>query len=586
MNHFCITIGLVLFTAAAAWADDPASQPAKRQIAIITVEGSLPENAGQGGLLGEIHVSLSEVIAHIDQAAQDESVGSLLLRLREAEIGQGKVQELRSAIQRVRKAGKRVVADLRSGSSNDYLVAAACDEIFMPESGTLMLAGVRAEVMYFKGLFDKLAIQADMLQVGSFKGAAEPYTRQEMSAEYRQQMERLLDDIFEQMVATIAADRHQTVDQVRNRIDQGLLTATQAQQAGLIDFVAYESEIVKRLRSELRADKVELVEDYGKKKIENDFSGPMGMFNLMNALLGGSTKGRNSQNRKLALIYAVGTITDGESGVSLLGGQTLGGDTVVKAIRQAQEDSSVVAIVVRVDSPGGSALASDLIWREIQNVEKPILASMGDTAASGGYYISMGCDRIFAEPGTLTGSIGVVGGKISYQGLLDRVGVTTTVISRGKNSGILSSDRFTDSEREAWQSMMQETYRLFTTKAAAGRKMSVDQLEPLAGGRVWTGRQAKALGLVDELGTLRETIAAAKQAAGIPESEKLELIVLPEPRTLFEQLMSGKAGTATHTQQALERWSSPLRGAIEFEQLFERLLERPALLLPYQIRIR
>jgi protease-4 len=292
----------------------------------------------------------------------------------------------------------------------------------------------------------------------------------------------------------------------------------------------------------------------------------------------------------------------GESSISLFGGETLGSDTIVKALRQARDDESVAAIVLRVDSPGGSALASDLIWREIAQIEKPIIASMGDVAASGGYYISMGCDRIFAEPGTLTGSIGVVGGKIALGGLYEKLGLKTDVISRGRNSGLLSGeDRFTDSEREVWKRQLEETYRQFTTKAAEGRNMELDRLETLAGGRVWTGRQARENGLVDELGTLRDAMKHAKTAAGLPEDDKVETLILPTPKSFIDQLLGAAAGQgdplasgalldratiggATIGGAAIEPKLARLLGEAE---LFRRLFAEPSVLvLPYHLNIR
>ncbi|HND54998.1 MAG TPA: signal peptide peptidase SppA, partial [Pirellulaceae bacterium] len=457
------------------------------------------------------------------------------------------------------------------------------------ESGMLMVPGVRAEVTFYKGLFDKLGIHAEMLQVGDFKGAAEPYTRQRMSPAFRKQYETLLDDFYEQMIESIAADRKLDPAKVRQLVDTGLFTPAQAKDAGLIDRVAYQDETPGRLRELLNAEKVDIIDNYGKKKVDTDFSGMLGMVKLFELLMGVEPAKRSTNNRKLAVVYASGTIVTGESGVSLMGGESLGSDTIIKALRKCSEDKSVVAIVLRIDSPGGSALASDLMWREIQRIEKPVIASMGDVAASGGYYIAMGCDKIYAEPGTLTGSIGVVGGKLSIQGLTEKLGVNTEIISRGKNSGILSMETpFTESERQVWQDSMREIYRQFTTKAAAGRKLPLDKLEQLAGGRVWTGRQAKANGLVDELGTLRDALQAAKKAAGIAEEEKLEIMSLPEPKNFLDQLLGSGAGASSRLADSLEAAadSAPaLKHLDEIRQLRRLFSEPGVLLMPAKIRV-
>lgn len=565
--------------------DGETKKPSKGTIAAITIKGSLPETASGGGLFSELGMHLPDLVGRLQRAGQDTSVSTVVLRVREVELGQGKLQEVRHAIGQLRKAGKRVVAELESGSTAEYLVASACDEIVMPESGEIMLPGVRAELMFYRGLFDLLGIQADMMQVGAFKGAAEPYTRREMSPEFRQQYESLLQDMFDQVVDLIAADRRLDAAKVRELIDTGIFSAQAAKDAGLVDVIAYSDELTPRLQKQLAVDKLEVVENYGKKKVNTDFSGMTGMFELFNLILGVEPQQRTSSAKKVAIIFASGAITSGDGGASLMGGESVGSDTLVKAIRQADSDKSVVAIVLRVDSPGGSALASDQIWRAVQKCEKPIVASMGDVAASGGYYISMGCDKIFAEPGTITGSIGVVGGKIVLRGLYDKVGLSTDTISRGKNSGLLSEmSLFSESERAVWKKMMEEIYRQFLTKAAAGRKMEVAKLEALAGGRVWTGRQAKANGLIDELGTLHDAVQAAKQLAGIKPEEKLEPLILPKPRNFLDQLLENDLAAQAAAQQALPR-SELLRHLTELEQWQALFRERHLYLLPYRVRI-
>ena len=268
----------------------------------------------------------------------------------------------------------------------------------------------------------------------------------------------------------------------------------------------------------------------------------------------------------------------------MLGESSSAATRIIKALREAEEDSKVAAIVLRVDSPGGSALASDLMWREITRIKakKPIVASMGDIAASGGYYISMGCTKIFAEPGTLTGSIGVVSGKLAMKGLYDKIGVSTDVISRGNNSGWMSSDEpFTTSEREVVTRLMKDCYRQFTEKAAEGRNMAVKELESLAGGRLYTGRMAKKCKLVDELGTLDDAIAAAKKMAGLKADDKVEQLILPKPRSFLEGLFGGpmvasQVKTLTHN----------LLDHFQMAETAVRLFREPVVLMaPVHIRV-
>jgi protease-4 len=390
------------------------------------------------------------------------------------------------------------------------------------------------------------------------------------------------------MVSTIAQDRKLKPENVKAILDEGMFSAAKAKELGLIDRIAYEDELRLAIQGSLDATEVAVVGNYGKKKIDADFSGFTGLFKLIE-LLSGDDSGKMSLARnKIAVVYAVGAIMPGESEQKLFGGSTLGGDTIVKAIRTAEKDEKVKAIVLRVDSPGGSAMASDIIWREIVKCKKPVVASMGDVAASGGYYISMGAKKIYAEPSTLTGSIGVVGGKLAVGGLLGKVGINTDVVSRGKNSGLFSmNEPFTDSERTSMQQLMQDTYQQFTSKAATGRKMELEKLQSLAEGRVFTGAQAKANGLVDELGTLDDAIASARTMAGIPEGEKADLLILPKPKNFFEQLLDGPTVEARVSQQVKQALPAGLTGPLADAELLQVLFREPTLtVLPYTIRIR
>lgn len=568
----------------------PTEETAKEQrqvVAQLTLKGGVSEMSASDGLFASSDNSLLGLIDRLNRASKDEKLSAMVLKIRGASMGRAQAEDVRLAIGRARAAGRKIYADLQDAGTQDYLLASACDHIIMPESGTLMIPGLRAEITFYKTLFDFFGIKADMMQVGSYKGAAEPYTRSSMSPEFRQQYEQLLGDFYDQLVETIAKDRKLPVEKVRDLIDQGLFSAEQALQAGLIDEIAYGDQIKDRLSKDLAADtsQIDLVNGYAVKKVENDFSGMMGMVKLFDLLLNGEDGKKASQQKKVAVVYAVGTIVSGESTFSLLGGTAVGSDTLVRALKQADDDKTVQAIVLRVDSPGGSALASDLIWREVQRIKKPVIASMGNIAASGGYYISMGCDQIYAQPGTLTGSIGVVGGKISFAGLFDRFGVKTEVISIGKNSGLLSAvNPMTEGERKVWQANMEEVYRQFVTKTAAGRNLTVKQLEPLASGRVWTGRQAKKNGLVDQLGTLHEAIQAAKKAANFKDDEKAELLLLPESQSFLDQLLGGGGSPFPGFQNHIPKsWLQNLQDVEAVRKLFA---EPALMLMPYRVIIR
>jgi protease-4 len=527
------------------------SQPAKKSkkdtgpvIAHVRLAGGLDEAPTAsdplfGGAGGE---NLKARLDRIAKAKKDENVKALFLEFGGLQIGFAKMDELRRAITDFKSSGKKVYAYAEDYGSKDFLVALAGDMIGTPESGGVAIHGMRAEITFYKNLFEKLNVKADFLQMGDFKGAAEPYMRSSMSPEFRKQYESVIDDFFDKSyVDTIVNSRPEkkwTNEEVRRHIDHGMFTARAAVAAGLVDRLAYFDDYVKLIKDETKVDGIKLAKNYGVSKPDDvDFSNPFAVFKLLSP-----QKPKKSTEPKVAVIYAVGAIESGRGGGNpLMGGNAVGSTTMVEAFREAEKDETVKAIVLRVDSPGGSALASDLIWNAIMACKKPVVASMGDVAASGGYYISMPCRKIFAEPGTLTGSIGVVGGKLCTGGLYKWAGMTTEVISRGANSGIMSAEEpWTESERRVVRDSMQEVYDQFLDKTLAGRKragvsMTKDKLLTLAGGRVWTGRQAKAAGLVDELGTLDDAIAAAKSMAGVAGID-MEILSLPRQRSFFERL--------------------------------------------------
>lgn len=555
----------------------------KPTVVRITLSGDYPEGPVRVGLFGKPRKSLADVIRRIDHAAEDKEVAALWLRIEALKTGRGKVHELRAAVQRFRKSGKPVYAELATAQSNQYLVAAACDQIIMPPCGILIVPGVRAEVTFYKGLLEKLGIEFELLQMGKYKGAVEPLTRTDMSPPLRESIEALIDDAYEDMVAVIAADRQMKGYKVKTLLDQGLFTAAAARKAGLIDRVCYADQLQDALRKKLQADKIKLVTDYKKKKVDTDFSGITGMMKLVELLIGGKPAKATGKKPKIAVIHAVGMIIEGKSATNIFGTRAVGSTTLVKALRKAAEDQKVVGIVLRIDSPGGSGVASDLIWRETVRIKKPIIASMGDKAASGGYYIAMGADKILAEPQTITGSIGVFGGKVVLRGLYEKIGVTTEIISRGQNSGSLATtDPFTPEERKAWMVVLKEAYRQFVGNAAKARELAYKDLEKLAQGRVYTGRMAKANGLIDELGTLKDAIAEAKKAAGLKPDAEVELMILPRPKTIFEQLFSD-----TSVSTGLEATWPELLETVRKAKLFRRLFSEPVLLwMPYRLELR
>lgn len=561
----------------------------KVRVALLTLKDSLPETSGQVGPFGETHLDLRETITRLERAAKDKAIAGVVLDIQNPSIGRGKVEELRSAISRFRASGKKVYAVMETGMPADYLVACACDEIVMPETGILMLPGIHMEATFYKGLLAKLGIQADFIHMGAYKGAAEPLTREKFSEPVRENMTALVDSLYDDLVTTIVKDRPISIAQAKEIIDTGLVTAKEAKKLGLIDRIGYTDTLRETLAETFDAQPLVFVQNYGQKKVDTDFSGPMGFFKLMQAMMGVDSSSGERRGKKIAIVYAIGPIMSGKSQSDMFGSQTMGSTTIVEALREANEDDQVAAIVLRVDSPGGSAIASDLIWHETQVIKKPIVASMGDVAASGGYYISMGADKILATPGTITGSIGVVGGKLAMRGLFDKIGITTETIERGKNSGLFtSSGKFSDSQRSVIENMMKDVYDQFTSKAAEGRDMPVEKLRGLAGGRVYTGRQAKENGLVDELGTLEDAIVAAKQLAGLDKDADVKIKVLPEPTNFFETLFGDlDAEKEVRIGQGFDALAPELIDVARRAHRIRETFKQPAaLVMPFELEIK
>ncbi len=569
-------------------------------VAVIRLTGDIPDGVGQGGLLADVAPHLHRIVERLDKAAEDNRVKAVVLAVESPEVGRARLDELRGAIARIRKAGKPVAAHLVGGSPAHYMLAASCDTITMAPAATLEIAGVRTEMMFFKSLLDRLDVAAEILQVGEFKGAGEPLTRESMSPQLREQYESFVGDLYDQLVERVAADRRLPVARIRELVDTGIFTAEAALEAGLVDAVGYEDEVVAAVATRAGVASPKVVRDYAERTIDQDFTGLGGLVKLVEVLSGRAGEKPAGTGKRVAIVHVTGTIREGKGRDDLLAGGAAGAEDLAKAIRTADKDDAVVAIVLRIDSPGGSALASDLIWREVERCGKPVVASLSDTAASGGYYIAVAADRIVAAPGTLTGSIGVVGGKIAVGGALEKVGVHTDVVSKGRNAGWLSTtEPFTPGERAAFRATMEEIYRLFTGKVAAGRKLDAPTVENLAGGRVFTGRQAHAAGLVDRLGTLDDAVDEARKLAGLDAAEKTDRILLPEPRGLFDDLLGAVPGAADPVAHVAA--GGGLRVALlarlvgvaaleplanEVDVLTDVLCGRPQLLLPARITIR
>ncbi len=498
---------------------------ASDSVLVLPVRGGLAEHR-QNALLtsfGPGGPTVRSVTDSLRKAKVDDRISGVILK---PQIGPrllwGKLQEIRDAVADYRESGKPIAAFLEYGGAEDYYLASAADKVYLMPGSPLEVVGRAQYEMFFRDALDKVGTYPDVLAAGDYKTAANQYTETTMTPAHREMAESLNRDLYEQMVEGIAESRGLTGDEVRRLVDEGPFLPEDALAAGLVDGLAYADELKHREPFDA-ADRREVSDgDYRQVGLRS-----VGL----------------DQGERIALIYAVGAINSGSSSFDVLNGEVLGSDTLTSAIRSAREDDSVRAIVLRIDSPGGSAIASDVIWREVGLVResgKPIVASMSDLGASGGYYIAMGADAIVAQPATLTGSIGVVFGKFTTGGTYEKLGVGIEPVSEGRFAEIYSPvTRFSDAERAKVQEHVDAIYEQFVTKAAEGRQTTRDRLHEVAQGRVWTGRQALEHGLIDEVGGLGRAIALAKEKAGIDPGDEVELVIYPRPKGFFELLDEG-----------------------------------------------
>jgi protease-4 len=493
-------------------------QVAANSTLMLEIGGDLPENepAGVIGQLFESPPTVRGIVDSLRKAAVDPRVSSVVIRPTGTAALWGKVQEVRSAIVEFKKSKKPIVAFLESGGDQSYYLASACDKVFLLPTASLDLTGIASYEVFLRGALDKLGAFPDAIHVGDYKTASNTFTEHSFTPAHKEMTESLNNDLYEQLVRGIGESRRKTEGEVRTLINHGPYLPEDAVRAGLIDDLAYEDEI---------DDKVQLGRGRVNTLRQQDYRNvPLTSLGL-------------NRGPRIAVLYAVGLISTGRSNYDSPSGQVIGSDTMVEWLRKARADESVRAIVLRIDSPGGSAIASDVIWREIMLTRdrKPVIASMSDVAASGGYYIAMPAHAIVAQPSTLTGSIGVVLLRFVIDGTLKKLGINIETVKQGQYADIFSPVRpFTPDERKRLGELMQATYDAFVEKAAAGRKTTPERIDGIAQGRVWTGRQAKDLGLVDELGGLDRALQIAKVHAKIPESSDVEIVVFPQKKSFFE----------------------------------------------------
>lgn len=489
-----------------------------RATLVLSPSGDLPEVLPDV-VFGPGELTVRGYVELIRKAKTDTRITGILLRPGSLSSPfWAKIQEVRDALDDFRASGKYVHAWLEYAGDREYYLASAADRVYLLPSATLDLTGIASYELFLRGTFDWIGTFPDFLHVGDYKSAVNTYLEKSFTPAHREMADSLNRSQYEQLVRGIADARKKTEDDVRATIDQGPFLPADALRLGLIDEVAYEDEL-DDLNDDLRGAAFVDAEDYAQ----------------VSWAASGVTR-----RSKVAVINAVGVINSGRSGFDPVNGAVVGSDSLVEYIREARADRSIRAIVLRVDSPGGSSTASDVIWRELsisRENTRPLIVSMSDLAASGGYYIALAGDAIVAQPGTLTGSIGVYTGKFVTAGSFEKLGANIESVSRGKQAEMYSPDRrFTPDERKKITDSMQSVYDQFVERTAAARHMSPEKVDEVAQGRVWTGEQARQLGLVDELGGLYTAIGLAKQRARIPADEEVELVVFPPRRSVYEVL--------------------------------------------------
>ena len=477
-----------------------------------------------GQLIGDTETTVRGFVESLRNAKRDPRITGVLLMPSALESPYwAKVQELRDAVLDFRKSGKIVVAFLEYGGDREYYLASAADRVFLLPTSALDLTGVASYEVFLRGTFDKLGAYPDFLQIGAYKTAVNQLTEKGFTPAHREMTQSLNRDMYDQLVRGVATARKKTEAEVRELLDQGPFAPEDALRVGLVDALAYEDQLDDRVPQLRQGGEMRRVEGTSYQRVTARSLGVR-------------------PGSKIAVVYASGVIASGKSGYDPGNGVVVGSDTFVEQLRQLRDDDTIKAIVLRVDSPGGSSVASDVMWRELmitrdQKPSRPLVTSMSDLAASGGYYISVPGQVIVAQPGTLTGSIGIFAGKIVVDGTMENVGVTTATVKSGKNADIYSPfARFSTEQRAKVAEYMQGFYKSFVTKVADGRHTTPDRIDAVGQGRVWTGAQAKDRGLVDALGGLDTAVAIAKQRAHIPADEEVEFVVYSPRRSFYEAL--------------------------------------------------
>ena len=531
----------------------------------MDISGSLPEYVAPDALeeaLGQVTMDLRIIRENLEKAAVDERINGVALEIGFLQTGYAKIQELHHLITEFRKSGKKIYAFLgpELAFTKDYYVATACDSVFMAPTANLTLSGVRSEITFYKKFFDKLGIEAEFTQIGEYKNAPDVYTRPAMAPAHREVLQNIVDRFYEDLVTTISRDRDMPKNTVERLINtESGFTGKEAARKGLIDRCLYKSDLAAKFNINGRKPIKIKGSDYARVAL--------------------SSLEIRTQSR-IAVINLTGVISSGSDSEQPYFGKILGATTAVKNLRRAAASKLIKAIILRIDSPGGSATASDEIWQAIRSAakKKPVIASVSDYGASGGYYIAMAADTIINAPNSLVGSIGIYAGKFNVAGLYDKLGLKHETVSRGENAGLFSlMQPWTRQEKAIIEKLIKDFYDQFLEKTARARNLSPEQVEPLARGRVWTGEEAVQNHLCDKNGYFYDAVQIAKERASVPTDESVRLVYYPREKSLLSQVLGSIHARIGWKNYGVES------ALFEVIPVLQKLQNRPLALLPYRL---
>ena len=546
------------------WAFTSGGTISSNSVLVLDLNGSIEEQRAadlSSVFFGSQTLVLHEINDAIDSARTDPRIEGLVVRIGPLETGWAKLEEIHSHLLAFHASGKPSICYLGyDGAENaEYYVATGCDQVWLGPSNPLGVRGMMAEATFLRGTLDKLKIVPDFYHIAEFKTATSQYTEKKFTPAHREEVESLLTSLYDEYLTEVSSARHMDRAHFADLVQKGPFLPQDAMQDKLVDRLAYWDE----------------VQDFFRQKTGE--WNPVGFGQYRQGLSDGS-------GPRIAIIYASGEIISGASQITPGGTVVMGGDSVAAEIREARNDSSIRAIVLRVDSPGGSAVASEVIRREVElaRKKKPVVVSMSDVAASGGYWISMSADKIIADPGTITASIGVLSGKMNISGLYKLLGLSTDYVATSDNATLYSAQQdFTLAQQLVVQRMLRDIYTSFTQGVAQGRGLPIATVQKIAKGRVWSGEQAKGLGLVDDLGGADRAVTVAKELAHIPVNSSVEIVRLPKEKTLFDLFLERTQGQVVAPESDYSSIQSLVRRVSSMVQA-----EPVRAQMPYVLRIR